>query len=631
MTDPNPAPPFEIGLVMAGAISAGAYTAGVIDFLIQALDAWEEAKNGPASDDVPKHRVLLRVMAGASAGGMTAGLAVGQLGLNFQSVTAVTYPPAPAQEPKNNNLYKSWVNMIDISRLLEVQDLADENVGVKSVLDSTVLGEIAAAAFQYDDPTDLATQRSYLADPLHVFLTVTNLRGVPYKIDFRSAGVIEYVMRRNADSMYFVRSTTDPAPDEGALRLDPAKLGKTPSWGVLQNTALATGAFPIGLAPRALNRPVSDYLSRSRQWVIPGLHIGAGGQAQCGRLETVPPFWTLDKDHTYQFLCVDGGVLNNEPIDLARQILAGPHPFQSEGGQATRTLLMIEPFPTTTQFPDPPQPPLDPLPSLFDLISMLFNGLISQARFKPEEVVLAADPDDYSRFIVIPRRQETSAAEADPHAIACGTLRGFGGFLSRAFREHAYQLGRRNCQRFLLKHFTLPCDEPAGQVNPLFQGGTWSDAAKEKFRVVCSKNGIVHDGKVKEAPDDLFLLPIIPVMDSVAAEIPLAPWPTYSVDDDLANLRDQVGTRLDAIVGRLIDLNATFASGAASDPNPGLLAHLGSFGAAISTTTLRSALHIAWLLKRGEVINYIMDMIRTDLGKTNGFGVLVDDTGARAD
>ena len=29
---------FEIGLVMAGAVSAGAYTAGVIDFLLQSLE-----------------------------------------------------------------------------------------------------------------------------------------------------------------------------------------------------------------------------------------------------------------------------------------------------------------------------------------------------------------------------------------------------------------------------------------------------------------------------------------------------------------------------------------------------------------------------------------------------------------
>lgn len=42
-----PAPPpgtFELGLCMAGAVSAGAYTAGVLDLLIEALDAFEAEK-----------------------------------------------------------------------------------------------------------------------------------------------------------------------------------------------------------------------------------------------------------------------------------------------------------------------------------------------------------------------------------------------------------------------------------------------------------------------------------------------------------------------------------------------------------------------------------------------------------
>jgi len=38
---------FQIGLAMSGAVSAGAYTAGVFDFLIQALDEWEKARKGP--------------------------------------------------------------------------------------------------------------------------------------------------------------------------------------------------------------------------------------------------------------------------------------------------------------------------------------------------------------------------------------------------------------------------------------------------------------------------------------------------------------------------------------------------------------------------------------------------------
>ena len=35
---------FNIGLAMAGAASAGAYTAGVFDFLVEALNEWQKAK-----------------------------------------------------------------------------------------------------------------------------------------------------------------------------------------------------------------------------------------------------------------------------------------------------------------------------------------------------------------------------------------------------------------------------------------------------------------------------------------------------------------------------------------------------------------------------------------------------------
>ena len=62
---------FQIGLALAGAISAGAYTAGVLDFLFQALDEWEKLR-GRA--DVPDHRVGLKVVAGASAGAITGAL-----------------------------------------------------------------------------------------------------------------------------------------------------------------------------------------------------------------------------------------------------------------------------------------------------------------------------------------------------------------------------------------------------------------------------------------------------------------------------------------------------------------------------------------------------------------------------
>jgi predicted acylesterase/phospholipase RssA len=60
---------FYVGLCLAGAVSAGAYTAGVMDYLIEALEAWEKRRG---EEDVPTHRVVIPVIGGSSAGGMTA-------------------------------------------------------------------------------------------------------------------------------------------------------------------------------------------------------------------------------------------------------------------------------------------------------------------------------------------------------------------------------------------------------------------------------------------------------------------------------------------------------------------------------------------------------------------------------
>jgi hypothetical protein len=62
---------FHIGFALSGAISAGAYTAGVLDYFIQALNAWEQARNDPG---MPQHRVVVQVVTGASAGAVTGAL-----------------------------------------------------------------------------------------------------------------------------------------------------------------------------------------------------------------------------------------------------------------------------------------------------------------------------------------------------------------------------------------------------------------------------------------------------------------------------------------------------------------------------------------------------------------------------
>ena len=47
LDDPKvPDETFELALVLGGTVSAGAYTAGALDFLIEALDCWEAARAG---------------------------------------------------------------------------------------------------------------------------------------------------------------------------------------------------------------------------------------------------------------------------------------------------------------------------------------------------------------------------------------------------------------------------------------------------------------------------------------------------------------------------------------------------------------------------------------------------------
>src|ERR1700754_2995522 len=55
----------HLGLCMAGAVSAGAYTAGVMDYLIETLERWEQARK-KENAAIPTHKVVIDVMAGTS-------------------------------------------------------------------------------------------------------------------------------------------------------------------------------------------------------------------------------------------------------------------------------------------------------------------------------------------------------------------------------------------------------------------------------------------------------------------------------------------------------------------------------------------------------------------------------------
>ncbi len=478
---------FELGIVMAGAVSAGAYSAGVMDFLIEALDAYYEARTSPDWDG-PRHDVRIPIMTGASAGGMTGAIAALHAFRDLQHVQAAAAPPPP----QLNRLYSSWVKDIGLGRLLETADVAPprRQNGVLSALCCDVLDEIVDNAFVIDGAMRKRDWIGREDDPvLRVRLTLTNTRGVPYSFALFGAEAAErFGMLNHADFYEFAVGDRDDLQRtllQGATALDAAHFD-TPDWSALKAAALATGAFPIGLKPRVINRPDTSFYREN------GCVGYEGGPNE-------PAFVTLTPDAgfaetPYAFTSVDGGVIDNEPLELARRYLAGADLHNDQNGaSANKAVVLIAPFPSLVK-----TPAADDNLKLVHVLKTLGSSLLQQARFKPDELHKAENDKVFSRFMISPTREHdpdnTLAAKLP---IACGAMSGFSGFLHELFRRHDYLLGRRNAQAFLRWNFALP------ETNPLFEGVAIN---QERWRVkrADGRTGSIAAGADAALPDKTF-------------------------------------------------------------------------------------------------------------------------------
>jgi len=522
---------FEIGLTMAGAVSAGAYTAGVVDFLLEALEAWYHQRD-VAPDAVPSHGINLRVMSGASAGAMTAAIVAANALDRFPSVK----PGLDTANARSNPLFTAWVDRIDISELLKQQDLAGGARPV-SLLDTTIIDQIGD---QVLNPKP-GQPRAYFAQNLRVMATLTNIPGVPYAYQARGVGDYQEGMVSHGDFVRFAvtyggTASAPPVRRQAGWSYEyEIDLSKPPLDPLFKRTAIASAAFPLGLRPRELTRNRSDYNERP-------ILLQAGVSGQPPFVVLLQPAWpsgsTPQDQPAYGFVNFDGGCIDNDPFELARSELAGGLMQRNDrdGSTASKAVIIIDPFPqviATTPAESEQDVPLQK--ALFALLGVYKE----QARFKPEELALAASDDVYSRFLVAPVRPQPGINGAPDDAdkagpwIACGALGGFSGFLSRKYRLHDYWLGRRNCQQFLRSHFTLKED------NPLFDA--WRDKPwAQAYRVPQSSGGANWSE-----------LPIIPLVEALRAEEALPVWPYEAFD--ASSIKDGIEARANAIFQRWME------------------------------------------------------------------------------
>ena len=525
---------FQIGFAMAGAISAGAYSAGVLDFFIQALEAWENARLDPIrTDDLPNHRVGIKVITGASAGAITGALGAIALaqGVTPKQIHTTSNQTVNCVLP---SLYDTWVvkpSMVSPTSgndFLQTGDI--ERDGVISLLNSDLLNDIREGALKLGPRA--AGSLPYISSTLHIYMTVTNLRGVPYHVTFEGGN---FGMMTHGDRIHYCIKDLGSwtAPSKFADPDNPRMIsvhtlfgpnGPSTEWQTYTKEAVASGAFPAGLAPRPLAAPLAEYQNRS--WPLNEWHLNNNF------VPSWPAPWGNDKSRNFPFLSVDGGMVNNEPFEYTRFCLMDEPPEQNprDGEDADRAVIMIDPFPEPPDF----LPDGKPDDQLISVVKALIPVMKNQARFKPSELVLAASEAIFSRYLIAPSRTILLGKE-EPFAIACGLLGGFGGFLSRKFREHDFILGQRNCQRFLATSFALPA------YNKIIQRWPAIARANPKFVVPSAAGGPNY-------------YCIIPLIDNAAIEIQVPQWPQIA-QADLDILQTRIEQRLDKVAKYLIATN----------------------------------------------------------------------------
>ena len=259
--------PKKLAITVAGAVSLGSYEAGV---LYEFLDAIAQNNQGRKPED--DGRIVVDVLTGASAGGMTAIILAQKL----------LYAGDEFKGPYDNPLYNTWVKRITLEGL---QDPGDDEPALHSIFSSDLITAISQETLmgRYASGAPPEPVAHLAADvQVQVGVALTNLNGVVYGYDVKPAGRFNYV--DYGDQM--TRSVV-------ARGCDTAEF-----WEPLRQAAVACGAFPFAFRAQDIRRSAKqeagDYNSVNMQ-----------------------PWDRDPQTFTYS----DGGILQNQPLGMAKNLV----------------------------------------------------------------------------------------------------------------------------------------------------------------------------------------------------------------------------------------------------------------------------------------------------------------------
>lgn len=462
---------------MAGAVSAGAYTGGVMTRLFEIMDTLESTGH-----QLPIN-IRCRLVGGTSAGGVNAATAA--------VVQKKTFPYTASND---NPFYATWVSQVKTEKILaeaqiplntDYQNPDDPTPAIAlSLVNAAHLDELGWYILSLKN-SDLPTiNRSWLPDDTRFFFTTTNLAGAAYEVTFKHNA---HWMRTHYDWVCFAR-------DESVKHAFVLSEQDMSSWYHLRDAALATSAFPVGLAPRAVKLENMDNPIHYNDPVFGGKPAEFIGRATC----------------------IDGGVMNNEPFVIQNRYLN-----EDAEPDALKLSIMIDPFPDTKLEAEVKDVAVD---ELIPATLKMFSAWKSTARFKPEAVNWSGEVSEPNKgksltFAINPSRYRANSDNPVVSAIASGLWGGFFGFMDESFRDHDFRLGYKNADRMLLKHFKVSKDELTdAQI-----------VALEALHALCGENTAVIAKSQRQAdsqPDEIYILPVGIGETALFTESPPQPeWP----------------------------------------------------------------------------------------------------------
>jgi predicted acylesterase/phospholipase RssA len=260
--------PKRLAITIAGAVSLGSYEAGV---LYEVLDAIHQHNCVPGTPD--EDRIEIDVLTGASAGAMTAAIVAQKM----------LYAADEFRDPYDNPLYNVWVKQINLVGLLNTTNggSPESESPLRSIFSSNMVERIAAgsltARYASGEVPPRVTHMA-AAKSISLGMTLTNLNGVDYGYDMQPNG--KYIYTQHEDQL--TRVVSVGGTDHREI------------WEEIRDASVASGAYPLAFRAKELERKRADYTK--------------------GNLEP----WTDDPS---RFTYTDGGVLQNEPLGMAKKLV----------------------------------------------------------------------------------------------------------------------------------------------------------------------------------------------------------------------------------------------------------------------------------------------------------------------